>query len=306
MKSAPSISFTATTDPAVNGVSSGINHYDVYRDNVKVNKTALVGAGPFTWTDNASQSLNPASGSNLYSLHGARGRRRRQPDLLGQSRDHAGRRSPTVAIGGVARRFRERPVALGDCVRHGRFGCRLGPVRLPALTIGRRTRPSGHLGPRRSPARSNGPPVSPTVGTRSAALASDVAGNTTLVACHQRARRQHGPEHAREAARSSAHARGGADDHRRPDDRCGHHVRLRHRSLRRVPRRHPDADQRHRDPGGRPLHLERYDWLVQLPGRDAGTYTYTVVAVDNAGNASAGSPGLSIVLDPQSVSAPTS
>ena len=42
------------------------------------------------------------------------------------------------------------------------------------------------------------------------------------------------------------------------------------------------------------------------PAVTAGTYTYTVVAVDLAGNASAGSPGLSIVLDPQSVSAPTS
>src|SRR4029077_12782757 len=42
------------------------------------------------------------------------------------------------------------------------------------------------------------------------------------------------------------------------------------------------------------------------PAVTSGTYTYTVVAVDNAGNASAASPGLSIVLDPQSLSAPTS
>src|SRR4029077_4161951 len=42
------------------------------------------------------------------------------------------------------------------------------------------------------------------------------------------------------------------------------------------------------------------------PAVTSGTYTYTVVAVDVAGNASAHSPGLSIVLDPQSLSAPTS
>ena len=42
------------------------------------------------------------------------------------------------------------------------------------------------------------------------------------------------------------------------------------------------------------------------PGRDSGTYTYTVVAVDVAGNQSAFSGGLTILLDPLALSAPTS
>ena len=66
VNSAPSILFTASTDPG--GVNaSGVDHYDVLRDNLKVNASAITGAGPFTWTDNAVQSLDPASGSHGYS-----------------------------------------------------------------------------------------------------------------------------------------------------------------------------------------------------------------------------------------------
>jgi hypothetical protein len=65
--SSPSISFTATFDPLAGGVSSGVDHYDVYREGSKVNKTAIPAAGPLTWTDNASQSSNPVSGSGSYS-----------------------------------------------------------------------------------------------------------------------------------------------------------------------------------------------------------------------------------------------
>ena len=65
--SAPSISFTATIDPLAGGVSSGVDHYDVYRDGSKVNQTAIPAAGPLTWTDNASQSSSPVSGSGSYA-----------------------------------------------------------------------------------------------------------------------------------------------------------------------------------------------------------------------------------------------
>jgi hypothetical protein len=142
VNSAPSISFNATTDPAVNGVSSGIDHYDVYRDNVKVNKTALVGAGPFTWTDNTSQSLDPALVSNLYSYTV------RAVDGVGRgfsaSRDHAGRGTATDR--GVAAAIRERRNVAAH--RHGRSG--LASVQ-PATALTDR-RLHGHRGTGHGPA----------------------------------------------------------------------------------------------------------------------------------------------------------
>ena len=65
--SVPTITFSAVTDPTVGGVSSGVNHYDVYRGGVKMNNAPITGAGPFTWHDNVAQSVTPASGSNAYS-----------------------------------------------------------------------------------------------------------------------------------------------------------------------------------------------------------------------------------------------
>ena len=64
---APAIAFAASTDPVVGGVSSGVDHYDVYRAGVKVNSAPITGAGPFTWSDVAGQSSAPVSGSGSYS-----------------------------------------------------------------------------------------------------------------------------------------------------------------------------------------------------------------------------------------------
>ena len=66
VKVAPSITFTPTTDPLANGVASGIDHYDVYRDGLKVNVSAIPAGGPYAWSDVAGQSTSPAAGSHNY------------------------------------------------------------------------------------------------------------------------------------------------------------------------------------------------------------------------------------------------
>ena len=66
VNSAPSIGFSGSTDTVVNGVASGVDHYDVYRDGAQVNASPISGAGPFTWTDAAGQSTAPATGSHIY------------------------------------------------------------------------------------------------------------------------------------------------------------------------------------------------------------------------------------------------
>ena len=42
-------------------MQSGVDHYDVYRDGVKVNAAPIAdaGAGPYTWSDVAGQSTQP-------------------------------------------------------------------------------------------------------------------------------------------------------------------------------------------------------------------------------------------------------
>jgi hypothetical protein len=67
VNAAPSIGFVASIDPTVGGVSSGVTRYDVYRNGVKVNSSAITGVGPYIWTDTAGQSSPPASGSHSYS-----------------------------------------------------------------------------------------------------------------------------------------------------------------------------------------------------------------------------------------------
>ena len=69
VSASPTISFIAASDVTSNGVQSGIDHYDVYRDNVKVNAAGIqtAGGGPFTWTDAAPQSLNPPSGTPAHA-----------------------------------------------------------------------------------------------------------------------------------------------------------------------------------------------------------------------------------------------
>jgi hypothetical protein len=67
VKVAPTIAFSATTDPLVTGVASGIDHYDVYRDGSRVNVSAIPAGGPYAWSDVAGQSTSPASGSHSYS-----------------------------------------------------------------------------------------------------------------------------------------------------------------------------------------------------------------------------------------------
>ena len=69
VSASPTISFIAAGDVTSNGVQSGIDHYDVYRDNVKVNAAAIqvAGGGPYTWTDAAPQSLNPPSGNPAHA-----------------------------------------------------------------------------------------------------------------------------------------------------------------------------------------------------------------------------------------------
>ena len=62
----PTIVVTATTDPG-GAVASGVDHYDVYRDGVKVNVSAIPEVGPHGWSDVAGQSTSPASGSHSYS-----------------------------------------------------------------------------------------------------------------------------------------------------------------------------------------------------------------------------------------------
>ena len=62
----PTITVTTTTDPG-GVVASGVDHYDVYRDGTKVNASAIPAGGPYVWSDVAGQSTNPASGSHSYS-----------------------------------------------------------------------------------------------------------------------------------------------------------------------------------------------------------------------------------------------
>ena len=305
VNSAPSITFTATTDPAVNGVSSGINHYDVYRDNVKVNMTPLVGAGPFTWTDNASQSLNPASGSNLYSYTV------RAVDGVGNQTFSANRvimldvDAPTVAIGGVATGDSvSGPVALsatasdtgGSGVASVQYGYRTDGSAVPYTAIG-------------APAVT--PPFARSFATTGVAdgryeiraLASDAAGNTT--------------------ASLVTNVLVDNTDPNTPAKPLGAVTVVAAPTITVVPTTdvgttfasgidHYDV---YRDgskvnttaiPAAGPYSWSDTAGSSNSPAVTSGTYTYTVVAVDIAGNASAGSPGLSIVLDPQSVSAPTS
>jgi hypothetical protein len=61
----PTITFNGSADQTFNGVQSGVDHYDVYRDGVKVNAAPIpdAGAGPYTWSDVAGQSLNVPSGT---------------------------------------------------------------------------------------------------------------------------------------------------------------------------------------------------------------------------------------------------
>jgi fibronectin type 3 domain-containing protein len=65
---APTITFIGTSDPLSSGVASGVDHYDVYRDGLQVNAAPIVhaGAGPYTWSDVAGTSTNPASGTSTY------------------------------------------------------------------------------------------------------------------------------------------------------------------------------------------------------------------------------------------------
>jgi hypothetical protein len=69
VSAAPTITFSGTTDPAFNGVQSGVDHYDVYRGGVKVNVAAILhtGAALYSWSDVAGQSTAPASGTQSYS-----------------------------------------------------------------------------------------------------------------------------------------------------------------------------------------------------------------------------------------------
>jgi hypothetical protein len=66
---APTITFNGSSDPPSSGVASGVDHYDVYRDGVQVNAAPIVdaGAGSYTWSDVAGSSTNPASGTHTYS-----------------------------------------------------------------------------------------------------------------------------------------------------------------------------------------------------------------------------------------------
>src|SRR4029079_5987357 len=64
VKLAPPITFSATTDPVVNGLASGIHHYDVYRDGSKVNVAAIPAGGPYAWSDVAGESTRPPAGSH--------------------------------------------------------------------------------------------------------------------------------------------------------------------------------------------------------------------------------------------------
>ena len=65
VSASPTITFSSSTDVLANGVQSGVNHYDVYRDGVKVNAAPIaVGTGgPYNWSDAAGQSLNLPSGT---------------------------------------------------------------------------------------------------------------------------------------------------------------------------------------------------------------------------------------------------
>ena len=60
--SVPALSFTPATD-----ADSGIAHYDVYRNTVKVNVSPIAAGGPFTWSDVAGQSSPAVSASGSYS-----------------------------------------------------------------------------------------------------------------------------------------------------------------------------------------------------------------------------------------------
>ena len=60
--SAPALSFTPATD-----ADSGIAHYDVYRNTVKVNVSPIPVGGPYTWGDVAGQSSPAVSASGSYS-----------------------------------------------------------------------------------------------------------------------------------------------------------------------------------------------------------------------------------------------
>ena len=70
---APTITFSAATDQAVNGASSGVDHYDVFRFDaahitpVDVGTIPDNGDGQFTWQDVAGQSSDPAApGTHTY------------------------------------------------------------------------------------------------------------------------------------------------------------------------------------------------------------------------------------------------
>ena len=280
-------------------MSSGINHYDVYRDNVKVNMTPLVGGGPFTWTDNASQSLNPPSGSKLYSYAVL------AVDGVGNQTFSANRvimldvDAPTVAIGGVATGDSvSGPVALsatasdtgGSGVASVQYGYRTDGSAVPYTAIG-------------------GPAVTPpfarsfaTTGVADGryeirALASDAAGNTTPSLVTNVLVNNTAPN--------------------TPAKPLGAVTVVAAPTITVVPTtewapRSPPASttttctapaSRSRStptpiPAAGPYTWSDVTGSSNAPAVTAGTYTYAVVAVDLAGNASARSPGLSIVLDP--------
>ncbi len=67
--SPPTISISSTNDPAAPGGSSGVHHYDVYRDGSQVNVAPILetGSGPYAWSDDGLHSSSPVSVSGVYS-----------------------------------------------------------------------------------------------------------------------------------------------------------------------------------------------------------------------------------------------
>jgi fibronectin type 3 domain-containing protein len=65
----PTISIPTTLDAFAPGGSSGVRYYDVYRDGAKVNLAPILemGNGPYTWTDDGIHSSSPVTASGSFS-----------------------------------------------------------------------------------------------------------------------------------------------------------------------------------------------------------------------------------------------
>ncbi len=302
VKVAPSITFTPTTDPLTNGVASGIDHYDVYRDGAQVNVSAIPSGGPYAWSDVAGQSTSPASGSHNYVYtvvaFDKSGNQSAQSAGLSILMDTAAPTTPAAPTGATpvnvaptitVTTTTDPGGAVASGVNHYDVYRDGSKVNVSAIPAGGPYGWNDVAGQSTSPASGSHNYAYTVVATDAAANQSAPSAARTILMDTRRARHSGCPDR-RDAGEC------GADDHRHDDHGSGRSRGLRCRSLRRLSRRL--EGQRLGDPCRRPV-LHGVTWRVSRSLRASGShsYSYTVFAIDAAGNQSASSPARVILMD---------